>query len=63
MEISEEVRPVFIKYICDTCGEGEMAFKGIVLTSYPAQYPHSCIKCGQEQTFFKQYPTLEYRKY
>ena len=35
---------------CDKCGIA-MEFTGMVLTSYPQQYPYRCPKCKQIQTF------------
>ena len=35
---------------CNKCGTA-MEFTGMVLTSYPQQYPYHCPKCKQIQTF------------
>lgn len=35
---------------CDKCNT-VMEFTGVVLTSYPQQYPYHCPKCKQIQTF------------
>ena len=32
----------------------------IVLTTYPAQYPHKCNKCGCRKTFDRMYPFHKY---
>lgn len=55
------LKPIEAHRYCD-CG-GEFAFEGVVLTtSYPAQYPHSCKKCGAKANFGKVYPCIEYEK-
>ncbi len=33
------------KKLCE-CG-GELKWEGTVMTSYPPQYPYTCIKCGK----------------
>ena len=47
-----------VDYFCDECDE-PMKWNGICLTSYPAQYPHSC-KNGHGKTFLCSYPTTAY---
>ena len=54
------IRPIRVDYKCDTCGEGYYRHTGIVLTSYPPQFPHACNKCGDSRTFWERYPTLRY---
>lgn len=44
-----------VKEKCE-CG-GEYVFDGIVLTSYPPKYPHTCNKCGKKVYFDTQYPS------
>ena len=53
---------VKIEYNCDVenC-TGKMISTGIMLTSYPAKYPHVCNICGVEVTFNRKYPGNEYR--
>ena len=48
--------PHHVKKFCD-CG-GEYIATGMVLTSYPAQYPHECDKCGGKVTLDFPYPTI-----
>jgi len=50
-EIETQVNTYRIEYICDECGEGKLEWNGICLTSYPPQYPHSCLHCGATKTF------------
>lgn len=57
----EEVKVVMEHMYCPSCGT-EMKFTGIVLTSYPAQYPHECPKCGYRYTTMEgMYPLLKYK--
>ena len=44
-----------VKEKCE-CG-GEYVFDGIVLTSYPPKYPHTCNKCGKKVHLDTQYPS------
>ena len=42
----KKIKAIYIKEgICDVCG-GYMISTGACLTSYPAQYPYKCEKCG-----------------
>lgn len=54
-----EVRTYKVELICDECGV-PMEFTGMMLTSYPPQYPHKCPKCGKHETVFECYPKIEY---
>ena len=40
--------------VCDKCG-AEMRHTGMVLTSYPAQYPYKCVNhdCDGHVTFYE----------
>lgn len=46
-----------VKEVCE-CG-GEFVFDGIVLTSYPPKFPHTCNKCGKKVTLDRQYPSSQ----
>lgn len=37
--------------ICDKCGS-EMNHTGMVLTSWPEQYPYQCPKCGWTEHYY-----------
>jgi hypothetical protein len=54
------MQPVRIEAGCDKC-DGTLVFDGIVLTSYPPQYPHTCDRCGWRNNLREHYPTIEYR--
>ena len=57
----EEMIPVMERMYCPKCGT-EMEFTGIVLTSYPAQYPHRCPKCDYRYTTYGEaYPIMKYK--
>lgn len=56
-----QVVPIGIKYICDLCKEGEMEYTGNMLMTNPPQFTHKCNRCEVEKSFFKKYPTIEYK--
>ena len=65
MEVKKEVKTFEVNYKCDECDDGYMQFDGIVLTSYPAQYPHSCDNkdCDATKTFRgESYPKMVHEK-
>lgn len=39
-----------------------LEFNGIVLTTFPAKYPHSCTNCGKGFNLDSVYPTYEYEE-
>jgi len=45
------VKTYLVVYVCDACGEGNMEWNGMALTSNPPLYPHSCSKCKAERSF------------
>jgi len=59
-EIKQNITPVKRDYVCDECGEGNMRPTGMALTSHPVQYPHVCDKCGASQTFYVNYPYIDF---
>jgi len=59
-ETVSPVNPVIIRQTCE-CG-GEYKPTGVCLTSYPAQYPHTCDKCGKGATFAESYPLIRYER-
>ena len=56
----EKVETVIKHAMCPHCGS-EMEFDGLVYTTYPEQFPHTCPKCGWKHVFGKQYPAIEYQ--
>jgi len=63
MEVKKEVKTFEVNYKCDECDNGYMKFGGVVLTSYPAQYTHSCDNpdCDATMTFKgEKYPQTRY---
>ena len=54
------LQPYEAHWMCDRDGcEGEMRDNsGIVLTSYPPQYPHHCDHCGRYDTADSHYPCV-----
>lgn len=57
-EEAREVKTYKVIARCE-CG-GQMRQTGVVLTTYPAQYPHVCDRCEKAGTYFKKYPTYVY---
>ena len=51
---------------CEPClEEGEesiLAYQNIVLTMYPALYPHQCPTCGDVQNLWNTYPRIIYEE-
>lgn len=62
MEVKKEVKVFHVEYACDACGEGKLKPTNMALSTYPAQYPHKCDKCGIGQTFFHRYPRTVYEE-
>jgi len=63
METKSEVKTIQIDYLCPKCEKGFLRPTGLVLNSYPPQYPHSCnnINCDYKETFNVCYPYNEYQ--
>lgn len=61
MEQTFEVQPYGVKYICDSCGKGEMLPTGKNdWTVDPPLLEHSCSQCGQKKKFIEKYPLIRY---
>lgn len=63
METRKEVKIVKVDYECPKCKKGKLRHDGMVLTSFPPQYPHSCNNpdCDYGETFLgKSYPYIDY---
>lgn len=56
----EFLQSVKVTKLCEKCG-GDMAALDYIYPTYPAQYPHKCIKCGNEQNYDRSYPAIQYR--
>lgn len=54
-----EVKTYRVTYHCDKCNNGMMRHDGIVLTSAPPKYPHTCVTCGDKKNFDCVYPKIE----
>lgn len=57
MEKKYNAETYIVKEMCE-CG-GEFVFDGIVLTSYPPKFPHTCNKCGKTVHLDRQYPSAQ----
>lgn len=61
MEVVADTKVLTVHMKCEKCDKGYMIMDGnIVLTTYPAQYPHKCNKCGCRKTFDRMYPFHKY---
>lgn len=54
-QIEKDVSIKLVDMQCD-CGNGLMRPDGVVLTSMPPKYPHTCIACGKRETYNVTYP-------
>ena len=43
---------------CPICQKGWMRPTGIVLTSEPPMFEHSCVSCGNKQNYYVKYPYI-----
>lgn len=60
MEQEFDLQPYGVKMLCD-CG-GEMKPSGnIMLTCEPPKFPHTCDKCGRQESYTERYPTIRWR--
>lgn len=63
MEEMYAVEPIGIKYICDTCGKGEMFSTGKNdWTINPPQFEHLCSNCSQKEFLKEKYPLVRFRR-
>lgn len=54
-----EIRKVSTNVVdekCQNCGQGWMRPNGIVLTTNPPQFQHTCTNCGHKQNYTVKYP-------
>lgn len=58
-KVEMPVTAVQVALKCD-CG-CEMWPTGVVLTSFPEQYPHRCSGCGRVENHLSRYPRVEHR--
>ena len=58
--VKSDIKPMMVRAMCE-CG-GEFKPNGIVLTTYPEQYPHKCDRCGKLDVFYCEYPKVEYEE-
>ena len=59
-EIRKEVKVFIVNKVCDECTEGIMIKTGVNILTEPIQIKHTCNQCGHEETYFEQYPKMEY---
>lgn len=63
MERKFTVKPVGVKYICDSCGEGEMIYTGDIIFSDPPKFKHTCSNCDINQNYSEKYPLVRYQDF
>lgn len=67
-EITFNVRPIGVKYICEHCGKGEMKLVCDPLNPFPKissldpLMKHRCTECNKELLLPKIYPYIEWVK-
>ncbi|MEH7457717.1 hypothetical protein V7183_10890 [Bacillus sp. JJ1127] len=63
MEQHFEVKPIGVKYICDTCQKGEMLPTGNnnFMVNTP-QFEHKCNNCGTKIKLTDKYPLIRYQQ-
>lgn len=63
MEKTFTVKPVGVKYICDSCKNGEMLpTENIKMFEKHIEFTHKCKKCGSEKDFTEKYPLIRYEQ-
>ena len=50
-EIKKEVKTYMVSQLCDCGGTFQYESNGVMLASYPPQYPHVCYACGKIEMF------------
>ena len=55
----EKVETYYVHVFCPKC-DAEMKPDNVIFPTWPAQYPHTCPKCGYKHIFGKSYPVIEY---
>jgi hypothetical protein len=57
-----KVKPIGIKFVCDSCSNGEMKHTGkMKMFETYVMYQHICEKCGVENNFTEKYPLIRYK--
>ncbi|MGE1060813.1 hypothetical protein [Bacillus sp. GMa5/1] len=56
-----EVKPYGVKYICDSCEEGEMLPTGKAYWSDPPKFEHACNQCSAKLSLSEKYPVIRYQ--
>ena len=57
---SLQIKQVLVdRFLCEKCG-ATMQFYGVVLTSWPPQYPYTCPECHHQQISDKSHYPIYY---
>ncbi|MGO1061082.1 hypothetical protein ACTL32_18370 [Planococcus sp. FY231025] len=63
MENFYDVRSIGVKYICDSCKQGEMVITGKSdWIADPPKFEHTCDNCKEINFFIEKYPTIRFVK-
>ncbi|PEE81755.1 hypothetical protein [Bacillus toyonensis] len=63
MEQKFAVKPVGVKYICDSCKLGEMVLtNNMKIFEKHIEYVHKCKSCGAERRLNDKYPLIRYEQ-
>lgn len=59
-EVKQEVKPIEVNYLCDSCGKGMMASCGD-MDATTGDIEHRCLICDHRQTFqWRAYPRIDH---
>ena len=63
MEEKFDVSPIGIRYICDSCNNGEMLPTGEMnMYENHATFIHKCKTCKNEKELMEKYPLIRYEQ-
>lgn len=63
LEVTFDVKPIGINYICDSCQKGEMNQTGEVkMYEHHATFVHKCSNCSEKKELKEKYPLIRYQQ-
>ena len=61
MEKTFKVKPIGVKYLCDSCNVGEMNYTNdMEFENGVPIFRHRCTNCDNETKFTQKYPTIDF---